>query len=106
MQSGNISIKVNNIKTNDEKIDEEILKNKKNKFKDYKELFDDTFIYDLASIMSRYFLPVYLSSLIIAYFYCTESYQVERSETAINVFDISNIKSTCFSTLSLFLWSM
>ncbi|MCP4483694.1 MAG: hypothetical protein GY823_03905 [Flavobacteriaceae bacterium] len=107
MQSGNISIKVNNIKTNDEKIDEEILKNKKNKFKDYKELFDDTFIYDLASIMSRYFLPVYLSSLIIAYFYCTESYQVERSETAINVFDISNRIFACYMIVVVllgFLW--
>lgn len=107
MQSENSSIKVNNIKTDNEKIDEEILKNKKNKFKDYKELFDDTFIYDLASIMSRYFLPVYLSSLIIAYFYCTQSYQVERSETAFNVFDISNRIFTCYMIIVVllgFLW--
>ena len=61
------SIRVNNIKTNNEKIDEEIFKNIKNKFEDYKELFIDTFLSDLASIMSRYFLPVYLSSLIVVF---------------------------------------
>jgi hypothetical protein len=100
-------IKVDNIKTNNEKIDEENLKNIKNKFEDYKELFNDSFISDLASTMSRYFLPVYLSSLIVAYFYCTQSYQVERSETAVNVFDISNRIFSCYMIVVVllgFLW--
>jgi hypothetical protein len=114
MESENIAVSKENIavlkdkkkiKRNKPKTVKTIMKEQNKEEK----IFNENFITSLSLIIARYFLPVYLSSLIIAYFYCTSSVEIEANEIAANAFDISNRICAYYMIVVVvlgFLWQM